>query len=119
MQWILVKTFSFPYEAQIAKTQLEAFNMDWFYSNALGGVRLFVLEKDVDDTKAFLEKDFSKDLEQEFGKNKERCPNCGSYDIEAYTKGKKSAFMAFMFLGLPLFSFKNGNRCKQCQYFWN
>ena len=46
MQWIVVKTFSFPYEAQIAKTQLEAFgipayienehtiNMDWFYSNA-------------------------------------------------------------------------------------
>ncbi|MBJ9426053.1 hypothetical protein [Acinetobacter seifertii] len=61
MQWILVKTFSFPYEAQIAKTQL----------------------------------------------------------IEAYTKGKKSAFMAFMFFGLPLFSFKNGNRCKQCQYFWS
>ncbi|MEG9017082.1 DUF2007 domain-containing protein, partial [Acinetobacter baumannii] len=25
MQWIVVKTFSFPYEAQIAKTQLEAF----------------------------------------------------------------------------------------------
>lgn len=49
MQWIVVRTFSFPYEAQIAKTQLEAFgipvyienehtiNMDWFYSNALGG----------------------------------------------------------------------------------
>ncbi len=37
--------------------------MDWFYSNALGGVRLFVLEKDVDDAKAFLEKDFSEDLE--------------------------------------------------------
>ncbi|PJG65551.1 putative signal transducing protein, partial [Acinetobacter seifertii] len=118
-------------EAQIAKTQLEAFgiparienehtiNMDWFYSNALGGVRLLVLEKDVHDAKAFLEKDFSEDLEQEFGKNKERCPNCGSYDIEAYTKGKKSAFMAFMFFGLPLFSFKNGNRCKQCQYFWS
>jgi|GEM_PF-1153530 len=27
MQWILVKTFSFPYEAQIAKTQLEAFGI--------------------------------------------------------------------------------------------
>ena len=131
MQWILVKTFSFPYEAQIAKTQLEAFgipvrienehtiNMDWFYSNALGGVRLLVLEKDLNDAKALLEKDFIEDLEQEFGKNKGRCPNCGSYDIEPYTKRKKSAFMALMFLGLPLFSFKNGNRCKQCQYFWN
>ncbi|MGV2456791.1 hypothetical protein [Acinetobacter seifertii] len=105
MQWILVKTFSFPYEAQIAKTQLEAFGIP---------ARI-----EVDDAKAFLEKDFSEDLEQEFGKNKEQCPNCGSYDIEAYTQGKKSAFVAFMFFGLPLFSFKNGNRCKQCQYFWS
>jgi len=43
----------------------------------------------------------------------------GSRNIEAYTKGKKSTFLAFMFFGLPLFSFKNGNRCKRCQYFWN
>ncbi|ENV91674.1 hypothetical protein F937_03852 [Acinetobacter calcoaceticus ANC 3680] len=131
MQWILVKTFSFSYEAQIAKTQLEAFgipvyienehtiNMDWFYSNALGGVRLLVPADYVEESKALLEKDFSDELEQKFGKNKECCPDCGSRDIEAYTKGKKSAFLAFMFFGLPLFSFKNGNRCKRCQYFWN
>ncbi|EKU39476.1 MULTISPECIES: DUF2007 domain-containing protein [Acinetobacter] len=131
MQWILVETFSFPYEAQIAKTQLEAFgiparienehtiNMDWFYSNALGGVRLLVPQNYVDEAKSLLEKDFSNELEQEFGENKECCPNCGAQDIEAYTQGKKSAFLAFMFLGVPLFSFKNGNRCKRCQYFWN
>lgn len=39
MQWIVVKTFSFPYEAQIAKTQLEAFGIpvyiekDLFHDN--------------------------------------------------------------------------------------
>ncbi len=27
MQWIVIKTFSFPYEAQIAKTQLEVFGI--------------------------------------------------------------------------------------------
>ncbi|MGY7478107.1 DUF2007 domain-containing protein, partial [Klebsiella pneumoniae] len=71
MQWIVVKTFSFPYEAQIAKTQLESFGitayianehtikLDWFYSNALGGVRLLVPENYVDEAKLFLEKDFS------------------------------------------------------------
>lgn len=131
MQWIFVKTFSFPYEAQIAKTQLEAFgipvyienehtiNMDWFYSNALGGVRLLVPADYVEESKALLEKDFSDELEQKFGKNKECCPHCGSRDIEAYTKGEKSTFLAFMFFGLPLFSFKNGNRCKRCQSFWS
>ncbi len=118
MQWIVIKTFSFPYEAQIAKTQLEAFgipvyienehtiNMDWFYSNALGGVRLLVPENYVDEAKSFLEKDFSDELEQKFGESKECCPECGSLDIEVNNKGKKSAFLAFMFLGLPLFSFR-------------
>ncbi len=131
MQWIVIKTFSFPYEAQIAKTQLEAFgipvyienehtiNMDWFYSNALGGVRLLVPENYVDEAKSFLEKDFSDELEQKFGESKECCPVCGSLDIEVNTKGKKSAFLAFMCFGLPLVSFKNGNRCKRCGHFWN
>ena len=99
MQWIVIKTFSFPYEAQIAKTQLEAFgipvyienehtiNMDWFYSNALGGVRLLVPENYVDEAKSFLEKDFSDELEQKFGESKECCPECGSLDIEVNNKG--------------------------------
>ncbi len=68
----------------------------------MGGVRLLVLEKMLMMRKLSL-KNFSEDLEQEFGKNKEQCPNCGSYDIEAYTQGKKSAFVAFMFFGLPIF----------------
>nr|EKW6896828.1 DUF2007 domain-containing protein [Acinetobacter baumannii] len=110
MQWIVVKTFSFPYEAQIAKTQLEAFgipayienehtiNMDWFYSNALGGVRLLVPENYVDEAKLFLEKDFSDELEQKFGENKEYCPECGSLDIEVNNKGKKIClFIVYVF----------------------
>ncbi|EPJ3695393.1 DUF2007 domain-containing protein, partial [Acinetobacter baumannii] len=47
------------------------------------------------------------------------CPECGSLDIEVNTKGKKSAFLVFMFFGLPLFSFKNGSKCKRCGHFWN
>ncbi len=42
-------------------------NMDWFYSNALGGVRLLVPENYVDEAKLFLEKDFSDELEQSSG----------------------------------------------------
>ncbi|EYU52372.1 putative phosphoenolpyruvate synthase [Acinetobacter baumannii 1428368] len=44
--------------------------MDWFYSNALGGVRLLVPENYVDEAKLFLEKDFSDELEQKFGRIK-------------------------------------------------
>jgi len=66
MTWIVVQSFSFPYEAQIAKTQLEAaeipafienehtINMDWLYSNALGGVRILVPESYAEEAKALL-----------------------------------------------------------------
>ena len=92
--------------------------MDWFYSNALGGVRLLVPENYVDEAKLFLEKDFSDELEQKFGENKEYCPECGSLDIEVNTKGKNLPFSVYVF-GLPLFSFKNGSKCKRCGHFWN
>ena len=82
--------------------------MDWFYSNALGGVRLLVPENYVDEAKLFLEKDFSDELEQKFGENKEYCPECGSLDIEVNTKGKKSAFLVFMFSAYLYFLLKMG-----------
>ena len=71
--------------------------MDWFYSNALGGVRLLVPENYVDEAKLFLEKDFSDELEQKFGENKEYCPECGSLDIEVNTKGKNLPFSVYVF----------------------
>ena len=115
MVWIVVQSFSFPYEAQIAKTQLEAadiparienehtINMDWLYAS---------------EAKALLAQDFSHELEQEFGLN-ERCPNCGSSDIQPHTEGKRPAYLVFLLLGFPLFFYKNGTKCQQCQHFWS
>lgn len=130
MQWVVAETYSFPYEAQIAKTQLEAaeiparienehtINMDWLYSNALGGVRLLVPESYLKEAQALLAQDFSQELEQEFGLS-ECCPNCGSTDIKPYTEGKRPAFFVFLLLGFPLFSYKHGTKCQQCQHFWS
>ncbi|NAR99351.1 DUF2007 domain-containing protein [Acinetobacter haemolyticus] len=131
MTWIIVKSFSFPYEAQIAKTQLEAagipaqienehtINMNWLYSNALGGVRLLVPNAYEDEAKMILTQDFSELLEQEFEGEKDCCPQCGSYDIEVYIKGKKPAYLLFLLIGFPLFSYTSGYKCQQCQYFWS
>lgn len=130
MTWIVVQSFSFPYEAQIAKTQLEAagiparienehtINMDWLYSNALGGVRLLVLESNLEEARALLAQDFSQELQQQFGLS-ENCPNCGSSDIQPYTEGKRPAYLVFLLLGFPLFFYKNGMKCQRCQYFWS
>lgn len=130
MTWIVVQSFSFPYEAQIAKTQLEAagiparienehtINMDWLYSNALGGVRLLVLEGDSEEARTLLAQDFSQELQQQFGLS-ENCPNCGSSNIQPYTEGKRPAYLVFLLFGFPLFFYKNGMKCQRCQYFWS
>jgi hypothetical protein len=130
MTRIVVQSFSFPYEAQIAKTQLEAaeiparienehtINMDWLYSNALGGVRLLVPENYAEEAKALLAQDFSQELEQQFGAS-ESCPKCGSTDIQPYTEGKRPAYLVFLLLGFPLFSYKHGTKCQKCQHFWS
>jgi hypothetical protein len=130
MQWVVAETYSFPYEAQIAKIQLEAaeiparienehtINMDWLYSNALGGVRLLVPESYAEEAKGLLTQDFSQELEQQFGAS-EGCPNCGSSDIQSYTQGKRPAYLVFLLLGFPLFFYKNGTKCKECQHFWS
>ncbi|MDH0565484.1 DUF2007 domain-containing protein [Acinetobacter courvalinii] len=130
MKWVVAETYSFPYEAQIAKTQLEAagiparienehtINMDWLYSNALGGIRLLVPGRYLEQAQALLTQDFSQELEQEFGLS-ERCPQCGSTDIKPYTEGKRPAYLVFLLLGFPLFSYKHGTKCQQCQHFWS
>lgn len=131
MHWVVAETYSFPYEAQIAKTQLEAMaiparienehtiNMDWLYSNALGGVRLLVPQEYLSVAQSILAQDFSQDVDQILGSEQISCPQCGSTEVEPYTQGKKPAYLVFLLIGFPLFFYKNGMKCKKCQYFWN
>jgi len=75
---IQIAAFSFPHEAHMAKASLEAanipaliadeytINMDWFYSNALGGVRLFVPIEHATQAKAIIEQDYSNNVDLGF-----------------------------------------------------
>jgi hypothetical protein len=125
-----IATFSFPHEAHIAKANLEAegipafiadehtINMQWFLSNALGGVRIQVPSQFVEKASAILQQDFSDLREDEFGKDEDEvCPNCGSIEIEPYTKGKRPAILVLFLLGFPLFFYRRGIRCRACGKF--
>lgn len=69
-----VATFSFPHEAHIVRAMLEAegipaivadehtINMDWLYSNALGGVKVQVPEAMLADAAEILKKDYSENM---------------------------------------------------------
>jgi len=68
----------YPYEADLAKARLEAegipafaadeyiVRFDWFYSNAVGGIRLQVAEPDAELAMEILASDLSRDPESEF-----------------------------------------------------
>ncbi|WP_445363511.1 DUF2007 domain-containing protein [Microbulbifer sp. ANSA003] len=127
---VTVARFSFPYEAQIAKARLESegihafiadehtVNMQWLYSNAMGGVRLQVSESDLDEANEILNQDRSNLVDQELGHDEDRvCESCSSRNVESFTKGKKPAFLVFLLLGMPLFFYQHGVKCKDCGHF--
>lgn len=128
-KFVTVTRFSFPYEAQIARSALESagieavvldehtINMNWLYSNALGGVRLQVLSNREQEAKELLAQDFSAQVESRVGEKRQTpCPECNSTQWQPYTKGKKPAFLVFLLLGFPLFFYRETVRCSDCGY---
>lgn len=130
VKWVVIKSYSYPYEAQIAKARLTSvgipamienehtINMNWLYSNALGGVKVAVTHDHMEDAKFLLEHDFSQDVDEEFDQSRKLCPKCNSALIEPFTQGKRSAFLLFAIIGFPLNKYVHGYRCQQCKTFF-
>lgn len=122
---VTIARFSFPFEAHIAKAQLESggipafvadehtINMNWLYSDALGGVRLQVQHEDVEQAKAVLAQDQSELLTEEQGYDAAVCPRCQSTNTQAFTQGKAPNFFLWIFIKLPL-PIKQSIRCLDC-----
>jgi len=127
---VLVASFSFPHEAQIARASLESagipafiadehtISMQWLYSNALGGVKVLVPVEYAEEAKSILNTDYSADVEAQCGTDAIACPGCASNNADPHTKGKRSAFVVFMLLGFPLAFYKHGFKCADCGRFW-
>jgi hypothetical protein len=124
-----IATFSFPYEAHIAKSHLEfenipafvadehTFNMQWLYSNAMGGVRLQVPTIQAERAREIINQNLSHLVESEIGKEENVCGKCGSEHLTPHTKGKAPAFLVFILIGFPLFFYKRGLKCDICGEF--
>lgn len=129
---LIVSRYSFTHEAYIAKAKLHSFGIDcrltdehtinsqWLYSDAIGGVKLWVFEQDFDKANTILSFDYSNDVDALFIDNSEddRCYYCNNDEIEIHTKGKGIAFIIFIIFGFPLFPFKHGYKCKHCNSFF-
>lgn len=123
---VTISRYSMSYEAHIAKSRLDSegipafiadehtINMQWLYSNALGGVRLQVPEAYVEIARQVLEEDREQDLVEEQGVDQEICPFCGSEDTEFHQIGRRWAFLVFLGISFPLFPVHDGIKCRMC-----
>lgn len=119
----IIAAYSFPHEAQLARSKLEAFdipafvldehtiNMQWLYSDALGGVKLAVPASLEARARLLLEEDAAI---EEMDDPVIACAHCGGHHLHAYTLGKKPAFIVFLLLGFPLFFTRRGLKCDDC-----
>jgi hypothetical protein len=117
-------------EALLAKSILESADiecflgdenmvrLDWFWSNLVGGIKLWVRQEDAGTAAELLAQEVPEELEVEgVGKYQQpRCPACMSFDISFEELNKRAAWTAARLFGVPLK--RHGWRCHSCRHQW-
>jgi hypothetical protein len=132
-KYILIGRYQYTSEALIYKGKLESEGIDVFirdnntvdanplYSNAIGGVKLFVNREDEKKSYSILSQisEFSLDENNQLMK----CPNCGAEQIDMITSVKDiKSLILFVFsillVLLPFYS-KHKYKCRVCNFEFN
>lgn len=94
--------------------------MDWFYSNAVGGIKLFVRDEDAGEARELLEGQAPEKFEVEgVGEYEQpKCPNCGSLDVSFEELDRKIAHTGLL-ISLPIPAVKRGWNCHACGQSWD
>ena len=119
---VTIGAYSTPYEANLVRAELEAFNIDvtladdetiavnWLWSNALGGVKVQVPESEVEEARRLL-------AAEPEAQDATLCPHCGSADTH-YTLEKRASFLTWLLLGLPVVPAFSRTSCAACGFKW-
>jgi ribosomal protein L37AE/L43A len=92
--------------------------MDWFYSNAVGGVKLQVSEGNLEEASALLQDGIPEILEQPgITYPQPRCPTCSSTDVE-HGKLNRPISYFLMWIGFPIPIPEDVWRCHACGAKW-
>jgi len=125
-----VKAFIMPYEADILRSLLESeeipvFLMDyhticikWFYSIALGGVKVQVHKNDFELAIEIIQSALLKGQHQAKEYTEGICPNCGGTKTSPAVLGRQWAVLTWLVLGMPLIWPWIRLRCSECQHTW-
>jgi hypothetical protein len=95
--------------------------MDWLLSNAIGGLRLQVQEKDLETARALLNEPIPAELwEDDLGEAFEqpRCPKCYSLDIGYEKIDRFWTYGLWLLLQFPLPIRKDNWKCYTCGSEW-
>lgn len=128
-KFLLLASYQYTSEAQIYKGKLESEGIAVFirdnnivdsnplYSNAVGGVKLFVKEEDIEKAKQILGKVSSFSVGD--NNNLVKCPKCGAEESNLITsiKDVKSLFsfiFSFLIGGLTFYA-KYKYKCNKCK----
>ena len=118
-----VAIFREPYQAYLAKARLEAEDIEafvvdeyyvgvnWLVSNAIGGVKLQVDERDFTSADEVLHEELPELLIDE--PNGPGCPECGSSDLSANSNDRRVRAIS-LWIGFPLALGQYRYRCEQC-----
>ncbi len=132
---VAVAAFSLPWEAEVARARLEAegidavlgdehlIRLDWFVSQAVGGVKVLVPRSEAEAAAALLAE--SREVPEvglateEDALGDPRCPSCLSTNL-TYERWSRAAFVASLLsLGFPIPWFRPRYRCGRCKRDWS
>ena len=120
-----IATFSKPEEAHLFRTRLEAagipafvqdehfVQMDWLYSNAIGGVRVQIADDDLDSAREFLAADTPRSCPEA---SDVICPSCGSHDTAPDELPRRIAFLSLLLFQFPVLFTRRRLRCCSCRH---
>lgn len=133
---VVVATFLHPYEAHIARTVLESegiqarldgehhIAMDWMISNAVGGVKLIVHERDAVVAKKILSHPDNEILDEQTADTTKAaksigvCPFCQSEVVHLERLNRGLSLISILFMGFPVPFLRRAMVCDHCERSW-
>lgn len=135
--WTEIISFTYPHEAHLVKALLEASDIEViikdeftiqvnnFYSNAIGGVKIFVEKDKAEETlfllenAGYIEKNKPKEKIEIFSYvYKDLCPYCGSTNTIRKSMAGYIFVLSILFLGFPFPFLKRRYHCYDCSKEW-
>jgi len=138
-QFEVVQTFDNYLQAHILKSKLEAegiscilqdeqtVTMYWFWSNAIGGIKLKVPVSELSRAKILIERMeseavtaakqpgfFEEEDDEQLASDNRICIHCGSKNTKKRDYKRKSAFLSILLLGFPLMFRSDKWYCFHC-----